>query len=125
MGIPVRYHPAFGLFMTVGGAFILLVCFIVGTPFTLLLVGALNLLLGVAFLTRPWFVVFDDRIEIRNVLGMIMNTHEISGLRIEVKNGKVRSKSDPPDFRALGGWLARGEDLRVIAQAIAEGSISE
>lgn len=115
-GIPVRYNQVIAIIMLVAGVFILGTGLLLGTVLQIGL-GALNTLLGLGFLTQPWFVVFSDRIELRNVLGMTLKTHSIGSLEeIEVRDGKVHSRSGR--FNPIGGWLARSSDLEAVAEAI-------
>lgn len=117
-GIPVRYNAVFGIGILLGGAFVLLSGLLLGKVL-LLLIGVVNTLAGFGFTTQPWFVVFSDRIEIRNMIGMTLKTHRIQGLAdLEVHGGRVWSKRSNAGFSGLGGWLARGRDIDAVRTAI-------
>lgn len=114
-GIPVRYNPLFGAFSALAGGLILLAGLLLGDVITLG-IGAMNLLLGLGFMTQPVFVVFDRRIEVRNLLGMTLRKHHIRLHELEVREGKVHPRNG--SFRGLGGWVARRSDLAKIDEAI-------
>lgn len=85
-GIHVRYNLLIALFLLICGAFILAVGLLLATPLRIGL-GVLSSLIGIGFLTQPWFVVFPDRIELRNLLGMTMKTHPFALAGLEVREG--------------------------------------
>jgi len=117
-GIPVRYNAIFGIGILVGGAIVLVAGLMLG-KFLLLTVGIINSLAGFGFMTQPWFIVFPDRIEIKNMLGMTLRTHRISGLAaLEVHDGRVWPTQSNAGFSGLGGWLARRSDIAVVGNAI-------
>lgn len=114
--IPVRYNLGLGLLLLVLGLFILGVGLLIGSAMQLGL-GTLHTLVGLGFLTRPWFVVHDDRIELKNILGFTLKTHSFSGLsELEMRDGKVASRRE--SFKPLGGWLARGDDMQQVQAAV-------
>jgi hypothetical protein len=117
-GIPVRYNLALAIVMLVLGIIVLVLGLMVGKGLQLL-IGGLNIGIGIAYLTQPWFVVFEDRIEIRNLLGMTMKTHTISSLaELEVREKKVYRIGEARPLRGAGGFLARSDDIAAVQVAI-------
>ena len=115
-GIPVRYNAVFGVGILMAGAFLLASGLFLG-KFLLMTVGVINTLAGFGFATQPWFVVFPDRIEIRNMLGMTIKTHAVALSDLEVQGSRVWPKTGRA-FGGLGGWLARGSDIAIVGEAI-------
>ena len=107
--ITIRYKLGFGIFMLLAGGFMLFVGLTLKNPMQLGL-GVMNALIGLGFSTQPWFLVYPDRIEVKNVLGMTMKTHSFPGPSdLQIVDDKVQSKSGA--FKPVGGWLARAEDF--------------
>jgi hypothetical protein len=115
-GIPVRYNAVFGIGILAAGAFLLASGLFLG-KLMLLTVGVINTLAGFGFATQPWFVVFADRIEVRNMLGMTLKTHAVALSDLEVQGNRVWPKSRQA-FGGLGGWLARSSDIAGVGAAI-------
>lgn len=104
--------------MLVSGVFILATGLAIGRGMSVLL-GLLLSAVGAGFVSRPWFVVFDQKIEIRNMVGMTMKTHEFDSLReLEVVGKRVCRGGSP--LKGVGGMLVRSSDLADVASAIEE-----
>jgi hypothetical protein len=112
----VRFHLGFGIVLVLAALFILFTGLALG-GLHLLFLGALNLALGVGISLQPMFVVHDDRIEMRNLLGMTMKTHTYDSLAsLEIRGRKVFRKGES---KALASALVgRGSDWEVVCGAI-------
>jgi hypothetical protein len=124
-GIRVRYKPILGLFVLLAGLLVLLFGLVLETG-VLLLIGALNTAAGIGYLMQPWFIVYGDRVELRNPLGMTLKTHMFDSLaEIEIRGGKLCRRGEARPMKRLGGWFARGTDLELVAAAIEDARRAE
>mgnify|MGYP006865141074 CR=1 FL=1 len=121
--IPVRFNLIFGIFLLLCAAFILGTGLFIGAPH-LLVVGGLNGAVAVGVTFAPMFVVHDDRIEMRNLLGMTMRTHTYGSLaELEIRGSKIFRKEGETKALVSASFLARGSDWdRVVA--VIEGASS-
>jgi hypothetical protein len=116
MPIPVRYHAAFGLIMLVAGAFILGSSLLITGNLLLAGLGAFHILVAIGFLVQPAFVVQEKQIEVKNILGMTLKTHDVALADLEVRDNKLYRNGES---KALaGGFFARGDDLAKVQAAI-------
>jgi hypothetical protein len=110
--IPVRYTPYVAVPLLLGAIFVFGTGLMLGGV-QLLVIGAMNLAVALAFLVQPWFVVHPDRIEVKNLMGMTLKTHAFTKLAdIDVQDGKVVSRAG--QFKPVGGWLARSSDVAEV-----------
>lgn len=113
---PIRYNAVFGAFLLLMGLFTLGVGVMVGKGM-LLLVGTLNALVGLGFTTRPFMMVTERGVEMRNLLGMTMRMHVVPKQHLQVRDGSIY---DGRSGRKLGGGLlARRSDLEALARSLA------
>ncbi len=116
MPIYIRYHPLVGSFCLVAGLFIIYGGLVSGGPH-LFLLGGLQVVVGALFLTKPWYVVHPDRIEVRNPFGMTVQTHRLRSLAdLDVDGGTVRLEGVP--LRGVSRGVARREDWAAFMKAI-------
>jgi hypothetical protein len=108
----VRYSPIFAGLMIVAGLGIGFGGLFLGRP-TLLGLGALNFLVGLGYAFQPWFIVHEDSIEMKNVLGMTLKRHPVGLKDLVLRGGKLEPKSGGKP--RLGGILAREADIQAIA----------
>ena len=112
---PIRYNAALGALLLLLGLFTLGVGVVVTKPM-LMLVGALNTFVGFGFATRPFVVVTERGVEMKNLLGMTMRMHAVPMEHLAVRGGSI---VDARSGRKLaGGMLARREDLAALARAL-------
>jgi hypothetical protein len=117
--IPIRFRAGLGRFIVAVALVICVVGLITG-GLHLVLLGALQIAMGWAFAVKPTVIVFRDRVELRNLLGMTMKTFPIAGLhQLRIEGGKVMVPEEE-GTKALGGALTRPEDLAVLQAAITE-----
>ena len=102
--------------MLVAGGFTLLTALLLGKGL-LAVLGGLNLLIGLGWLSRPIFVVHEDRVELKNLLGMTMKTHQFSGLaELEVRGKKLFRRGER---KALAGsGLVHSADWERVVAAV-------
>lgn len=118
MNLPVRYNAA------VGSVFLVLSVFILGTAMLtqtthLLLIGGLNIGVSLGFLTQPMFVVTPGQIEMRNMLGMTLKTHDYVSLAdLEIDGANLVRKSDGQRLARVGPIMTRAADVAALRRAI-------
>lgn len=113
----IRYNAVFGALLLLLGLFTLGVGVVVGKPM-LLLVGALNTLVGLGFTTRPFALVTDRGVEMKNLLGMTMKTHAVPKEHLAVRGGSIVDARSGK--KLAGGMLARREDLESLERMLAK-----
>ncbi len=112
----VRFHLAFGVLILACAVFILFTGLALG-GLHLLLLGVMNLAIGLGITVQPMFVVHDDRIEMRNLLGMTMKTHTYPSLAaLEIRGRKIHRKGE--DKALASALVGRGSDWEVVRAAI-------
>ena len=114
IGVRVGYNKVLGGILLV----LALLCLVAGalarmTP--TIFIGALNTLLGVLYLTRPYFVVGPNAIELKNMLGMTMRRYDFGSVgELEATpDGKTIFRLEPNGHRSrlkLTRWLAHRPD---------------
>lgn len=113
-GVRVGYNKVFGAVLLV----LALACLALGlmarmTPS--ILIGLVNTLIGVLYLTRPYFVVTPHAIELKNMLGMTMRRYDFGSVGdLEASpDGRTIFRIEPNGQRnrlKLTRWLAHGPD---------------
>jgi hypothetical protein len=117
--IEVGYHPLFGMIVLVFSIFVLITGLTANsTP--LLFMGAANGLLAWAFLTRPRFIVYRNRIELRSILGATLRTIEIgSRARLRVDGRRVLvEQSSEERLPKIGGSLVNPRHMARLRDEI-------
>lgn len=112
----VGYNKAFGAVMLALATLCLVLGVMVNAGMTIA-IGAMNVVIGILYLVRPYFVVGQGTIELRNLLGMTMRTYHFGDLAaLEVTpDGKTIHQIEPGGARTrlkLSRWLADGGDWR-------------
>ena len=113
-GVSVGYNRVIGIIaLALGGLLWVLGAMAKTTP--TFFVAAVNTLLGILYLTRPYFVVGPHAVELKNMLGMTMRRFEFGTLGdLEASpDGKVIFRIEPNGQRTrlkLVRWLAHGPD---------------
>lgn len=115
-GVRVGYNKVFGSIMLVLAGLCLVLGFMARTTPTIF-IGALNTLLGVLYLTRPYFVVGPHAIELKNMLGMTMRRYDFASVgELEASpDGRAIFRVEPNGQRnrlRLTRWLAHGPDWK-------------
>ena len=76
----------------------------------LILLGVMQLLPALGFLTRPMCEIHADRIEMKNMLGMTVKTYTFPSLAaVQVSGNRVTIEGTGTLWN-LGGTFAHGED---------------
>ncbi len=120
MAIPtvqVRYGKGWSITLVVLASLLIAMAAFLGNPVTLLL-GGMNLAIGVLMLTRPLYVLGPGALEVKNLLGMTMRRypfrsvsefevepngtiwhHDVNGVRHKVRISRLTV--DANDYRRL------------------------
>lgn len=115
--IPVRFKPVFGWVLLVLGLFVIGTSLLTGN-LVLTVVGVVNSAAAVGFATQPMFVVFADRVEVKNLLGMTLKTLPIRSLQdLRIEGSQVVVPHSPKP-RRLGGALVRTSDWEALRAAV-------
>ena len=105
--IRVRYTLTLALFYLLGGLLILTLGLLSMKGLTLFN-GLLFTTMGVLGLFRPRFVVYPDRVDVRNLVGMTVRTHTFDSLAdLVVRGGKLYRRGEESSLEGAGGWVAR------------------
>ncbi len=112
---PIRYNAVLGALLLLLGLFTLGVGVVVTKPM-LMFVGALNTFVGFGFTTRPFVVVTERGVEMKNLLGMTMRVHAVAREHLAVRGGSIVDARSGK--KLTGGMLARREDLEALARAL-------
>lgn len=114
----VGYNKLFGALLLGAGALCFVLGLIVRTPSSAL-IGAMNVVIGVLYLTRPYFVLTRHAIELRNLLGTTMRRYafdELAHLAVS-DDGKSVFQNDAggaPTRLKLTRWLADRRDWQTF-----------
>jgi len=112
--ITVGYNKIWGGLMLVCAAFILGVALLTGQYFPQAFTGTILLVVSLGYLTQPAFVVTQNEVQVRNLLGMTLRTHPFEKLsQLTVVGGKLEVKGTP--VRAPRWLLASGDWERLEA----------
>jgi len=96
----VRYNPLFG-FGIAAAAMLIFAAGACTSNLILVVLGMVNVVVGLGFLTREWFVFSGTAFEMKNMLGMTVKTHTVD-------------PSQPLEVRANGVWMG---DARLFGGA--------
>ncbi len=113
--IPVHYNKALGVVILCAGLFVGGTGLLVVKPL-LIGLGLLQTLIGLGYVTRPVAMVFEDRVEMKNLLGMTMRTHDVPKRDLQVRDGKVYKKGNRTAL--FGGFLAHQPDIAALKQSL-------
>jgi len=113
--IPLRYALGLGALMLLAGAFTGFAGLLVGKVL-LMGLGALHVFLGVAYLVAPVVVVHADRIEMKNLFGMTLKTHQVAVSDLELQGKKIFRRGDAKPL--AGGVFLRGADVERLRRAL-------
>src|SRR5687768_5266032 len=100
--LPLRFNPVLGLVVILTAIAFILFGIIVAALVSVVL-GIGQLVLGGAITSQPIAVVFSDRVEIRNLLGLTLETLRIAGLHELHIDGNKLIVPEATGHRMLGG----------------------
>jgi len=114
--LDVGYNKAFGGVLLALAVLCIVMGVLVNAGMTIA-IGAMNSVIGILYLVRPYFVVGSNTVELRNLLGMTMRAYHFDDLTaLEVgPDGKSVFQIEPSGARTrlkLSRWLADGGDWR-------------
>lgn len=119
-GLPltVRQKPHMGFLMILVGVGVV-IAGLASDPI-IAPVGAVLGLAGLAMANGPMFVVHNDRIEIKNPLGMTVKRVQVADLgSLSVVGARlVLTEDGEKKDQSFGGWIARPEDMKALKAAL-------
>jgi hypothetical protein len=121
MKLKIRQNRVFAIVILSCAIFILFVSFLIG-PSLNLIIGFLNLFIGIKMLTQPVLVITDQEIEIKNLLGMTMKRVPFNSYaELEIEEGSLYVNQGGMRTRAtrVSRFLHHGPDLENLHELIA------
>lgn len=115
----VRYKGAWAAVMlTLGGLSILMMLILLMMGGRMLwgslIAGVICTMVGLGYLRRPYFEVFDDHLLIRAAMGPVTKQYPFSSpSEVEVRDGKVFVQGKK---LGISSWLANNDDWTAFAQ---------
>lgn len=107
--------------MAIGGIFVLLTGMMIGKGL-LMIIGAMNTLLGVLFATRPIMALEHDHVALKNLWGMTLKRHEFASLKeLAVERNTIFRDGPEGRIKVATKGMARGSDWARVVEAIRSG----
>lgn len=116
----VKYSPVFAVFLLLCSAVILYVTLLIGLSVTTI-TGVVSLLLGVLMLTRPITRIYADRIEVFNLIGILVKTYDFKANPPLIDRGSLRLGA----AKLVPQWLTNTSIGTVRAFLVTHGAINE
>jgi prepilin signal peptidase PulO-like enzyme (type II secretory pathway) len=108
--LKIKYAPTFPIIMLLCSAVILYVTLLIG-PSVQTVTGLVSLFVGILMLTRPIAVLYPDRLETRNLLGMVVKTFKVADGAIRTQNNALYAG----EKKLLQGWMINTKLEKITA----------
>jgi hypothetical protein len=118
--IYLTYNKAFGMILLLAALFILGVAWLTGTLFPQAITGGILLLLSLAYLTQPAFVIALGGVQVRNLWGMTLRTVPFSAWsELAIRDGQLFAQNQRVK---VARWLISSAAWAQLEQKIHEAS---
>lgn len=113
-----------GIIFIVVGVMFACIYFIIalngGKGSTLLTVGFISIMFGVLFLTRTYFVLNDDSLVLKAILGSAKTTYKFQSIKnIEIENNKIYINQDGKREKlTISTWMIDKKDWQAFLQKV-------
>lgn len=122
MQLRIGHNKIFAIIILACAGFILFVSFLIG-PSLNLFIGFLNLFIGIQMLTKPFLVINENDIELKNLFGMTLkrvaynepSELEMDGSILYVNNGGTKKK-----VARVSKFFHHGPDVEMLEDFIFE-----
>ena len=121
MILKIRQNRVFAIVILSCAVFILFVSFLIG-PSLNLVIGFLNLFIGIQMLTKPVVVITEREIELKNLMGMTMRRVAFNSYaELEIEDGSLYVNQGGTRTRAarVSRFLHHGPDVDNLHELVA------